>query len=131
MSSGQREEENKKTPVASLHPGTMASVKIFGSPTSTDMARVLTCLFEKELHFQLIRVDAFHIKEQQFEKLKIQVQSSSSSSSTTTTTAAAAININLCICFPPYRSSAYSGWRYSPTDKELLLSTGTSLSLVR
>ena len=34
-------------------------VKVFGSPTSPDVARVMTCLFEKEIEFQLICVDSF------------------------------------------------------------------------
>ncbi|KAH7690135.1 Glutathione transferase protein [Dioscorea alata] len=37
----------------------MASVKVFGSPTSTEVARVLACLFEKDVDFQLIRIDSF------------------------------------------------------------------------
>nr|ACG25073.1 hypothetical protein [Zea mays] len=34
-------------------------VKVFGSPTSAEVARVLACLFEKDVEFQLIRVDSF------------------------------------------------------------------------
>lgn len=34
-------------------------MKVFGQPASTDVARVLTCLFEKNLQFQLIRTDMF------------------------------------------------------------------------
>ncbi|KMZ75929.1 Glutathione S-transferase Phi class [Zostera marina] len=37
----------------------MASINVFGSPTSTEVARVLACLFEKNVEFQLIRVDGF------------------------------------------------------------------------
>ncbi|KAF3321147.1 glutathione S-transferase F8 [Carex littledalei] len=37
----------------------MVGLKVFGQPASTDVARVLTCLFEKDLEFQLIRVDRF------------------------------------------------------------------------
>ncbi|XP_008780593.2 glutathione S-transferase F10-like [Phoenix dactylifera] len=37
----------------------MVALKVFGQPTSTDVARVLTCLFEKNLDFQLIRTDKF------------------------------------------------------------------------
>ena len=37
----------------------MPAVKVFGSPTSTEVARVLACLFEKDVEFQLIRVDSF------------------------------------------------------------------------
>ena len=62
----------------------MASVKIFGSPTSTDMARVLACVFEKDVHFQLVRVDAFHVKEHHFEKLKIQVIRQTTTDTTST-----------------------------------------------
>ncbi|GJM91360.1 hypothetical protein PR202_ga07723 [Eleusine coracana subsp. coracana] len=34
-------------------------VKVFGSPESPGVARVVTCLFEKDVEFQLIRVDSF------------------------------------------------------------------------
>ncbi|WVZ57522.1 hypothetical protein U9M48_007899 [Paspalum notatum var. saurae] len=34
-------------------------VKVFGSPTSPEVARAMTCLFEKEIEFQLICVDSF------------------------------------------------------------------------
>ncbi|TVU31838.1 hypothetical protein EJB05_23540 [Eragrostis curvula] len=34
-------------------------VKVFGSPASAEVARVMTCLFEKDVEFQLIRVDSF------------------------------------------------------------------------
>uniref|UniRef100_A0A0A9F7X8 glutathione transferase n=1 Tax=Arundo donax TaxID=35708 RepID=A0A0A9F7X8_ARUDO len=34
-------------------------VKVFGSPSSAEVARVLACLFEKDVEFQLIRVDSF------------------------------------------------------------------------
>ncbi|XP_008791960.1 glutathione S-transferase F9-like [Phoenix dactylifera] len=37
----------------------MVALKVFGQPASTDVARVLTCLFEKNLEFQLIRIDTF------------------------------------------------------------------------
>lgn len=37
----------------------MASLKVFGLPASTDVSRVLTCLFEKEVEFQLIRTDTY------------------------------------------------------------------------
>ncbi|KAG1362710.1 glutathione S-transferase F11 [Cocos nucifera] len=37
----------------------MVALKVFGQPASTDVARVLTCLFEKNLDFQLIRTDTF------------------------------------------------------------------------
>ncbi|ONK55921.1 uncharacterized protein A4U43_C10F2320 [Asparagus officinalis] len=35
------------------------SIKVFGLPASTDVSRVLTCLFEKEVEFQLIRIDTY------------------------------------------------------------------------
>ncbi|URD98272.1 glutathione s-transferase [Musa troglodytarum] len=34
-------------------------LKVFGQPAATDVARVLTCLFEKDLHFQIVRIDSF------------------------------------------------------------------------
>ncbi|KAJ0967908.1 hypothetical protein J5N97_024825 [Dioscorea zingiberensis] len=37
----------------------MAGIKVFGLPASTDVARVLTCLFEKDVEFQLIRTDTY------------------------------------------------------------------------
>ncbi|XP_052148932.1 glutathione S-transferase F11-like [Oryza glaberrima] len=36
-----------------------AGLQVFGQPASTDVARVLTCLFEKNLEFELIRIDTF------------------------------------------------------------------------
>ena len=51
----------------------MASVKVFGSPTSAEVARVLTCLFEKEIEFQLIRVDTYKGQKRLPEYLKLQV----------------------------------------------------------
>uniref|UniRef100_A0ACD5TIG5 Uncharacterized protein n=1 Tax=Avena sativa TaxID=4498 RepID=A0ACD5TIG5_AVESA len=33
-------------------------LQVFGQPASTDVARVLACLFERNLHFQLVRTDA-------------------------------------------------------------------------
>ncbi|KAK1295975.1 hypothetical protein QJS10_CPB15g00333 [Acorus calamus] len=38
----------------------MASINVFGSPTSTEVSRVLACLFEKEAEFQLIRIDLYN-----------------------------------------------------------------------
>ncbi|KAL6660257.1 hypothetical protein ACP70R_002379 [Stipagrostis hirtigluma subsp. patula] len=37
----------------------MAGLQVFGQPASTDVARVLACLFEKNLEFELIRTDTF------------------------------------------------------------------------
>lgn len=50
----------------------MASVKVFGSPEATEVARVLTCLLEKEVDFQLIRMDTYkgEHKVPEFIKLK-------------------------------------------------------------
>ncbi|KAK1325379.1 hypothetical protein QJS10_CPA01g00319 [Acorus calamus] len=38
----------------------MASIKVFGSPTSTEVSRVLACLFEKDIDFQLIHIDTYN-----------------------------------------------------------------------
>ena len=51
----------------------MVSVKVFGLPTSTDVARVLTCLFEKEVEFQLIRTDTYNGDHNVPEFLRLQV----------------------------------------------------------
>ncbi|KAK1653277.1 hypothetical protein QYE76_071082 [Lolium multiflorum] len=48
------------------------SVKVFGSPTSAEVARVLMCLFEKDVEFQLIRVDAYHGAKRMPQYLKLQ-----------------------------------------------------------
>ncbi|KAJ1693688.1 hypothetical protein LUZ63_010386 [Rhynchospora breviuscula] len=37
----------------------MVGLKVFGQPASTEVSRVLTCLIEKNLEFQLIRIDSF------------------------------------------------------------------------
>lgn len=50
-------------------PGT---VKVFGSPTSSEVARVLACLFEKDVEFQLIRVDSFRGPNRMPQYLKLQ-----------------------------------------------------------
>ncbi|KAK1295978.1 Glutathione S-transferase F11 [Acorus calamus] len=49
-----------------------ASVKVYGSPSSAEVSRVLACLFEKDIEFQLIRVDLYkgHIKMPEFLKLQ-------------------------------------------------------------
>ncbi|KAG8073353.1 hypothetical protein GUJ93_ZPchr0006g40652 [Zizania palustris] len=36
-----------------------ACLQVFGQPASTDVARVLACLFEKNLEFELVRIDTF------------------------------------------------------------------------
>lgn len=48
-------------------------VKVFGSPTSTEVARVLTCLFEKDVEFQLVRVDSFRGTKRLPQYLKLQL----------------------------------------------------------
>ncbi|KAM0858807.1 hypothetical protein ACQ4PT_047605 [Festuca glaucescens] len=48
------------------------SVKVFGSPMSAEVARVLMCLFEKDVEFQLIRVDAYHGAKRMPQYLKLQ-----------------------------------------------------------
>jgi glutathione S-transferase len=48
-------------------------VKVFGSPTSAEVARVLACLFEKDVEFQLIRVDSFRGTKRLPQYLKLQV----------------------------------------------------------
>nr|ANH58195.1 glutathione S-transferase [Dracaena cambodiana] len=50
----------------------MASVKVFGSPTSAEVARVLACLFEKDVEFQLIRIENFKGPQRKPEYLKLQ-----------------------------------------------------------
>lgn len=50
----------------------MASVQVFGSPASTEVARVLACLFEKEVEFQLIRTDTYRGKQRRPDYLKLQ-----------------------------------------------------------
>uniref|UniRef100_A0A0D9VP85 glutathione transferase n=1 Tax=Leersia perrieri TaxID=77586 RepID=A0A0D9VP85_9ORYZ len=49
-----------------------ASVKVFGSPTSAEVARVLMCLFEKDVEFQLVRVDAYRGPQRMPQYLKLQ-----------------------------------------------------------
>lgn len=51
----------------------MGSLKVFGLPASTDVSRVLTCLFEKEVGFQLIRIDTYNKDHKVPEFLKLQV----------------------------------------------------------
>ncbi|XP_006662020.1 glutathione S-transferase F11-like [Oryza brachyantha] len=48
------------------------AVKVFGSPTSAEVARVLACLFEKDVEFQLIRVDSFRGAKRMPQYLKLQ-----------------------------------------------------------
>lgn len=51
----------------------MVALKVFGQPASTEVARVLTCLFEKDLEFQLIRIDSFKREHRIPEFLQLQV----------------------------------------------------------
>ncbi|OAY66569.1 Glutathione S-transferase F8, chloroplastic [Ananas comosus] len=46
--------------------------EVFGSPTSTEVARVLMCLFEKDVEFQLIRVDTYKGQKRMPDYLKLQ-----------------------------------------------------------
>ena len=50
-----------------------AGLQVFGQPASTDVARVLTCLFEKKLEFELVRIDTFktHHKLPEFIRLRV------------------------------------------------------------
>ncbi|CAA6656040.1 unnamed protein product [Spirodela intermedia] len=57
----------------------MASVTVLGSPACTDVARVLACLFENEVGFQLVRLDNFKGERKLPEFLKLQVIRSFSS----------------------------------------------------
>ncbi|XP_072957174.1 glutathione S-transferase F11-like [Typha angustifolia] len=50
----------------------MVCLKVFGQPASTDVARVLTCLFEKNKEFQLVRTDTFKGDHKVPEFLKLQ-----------------------------------------------------------
>ena len=56
-----------------------ASIKVFGLPSSTDVARVLACLFEKDVEFQFIRSDTYKKDHKAPEFLKLQVSKSLSS----------------------------------------------------
>lgn len=50
-----------------------AGLQVFGQPASTDVARVLTCLFEKNLEFELIRTDTFKKSHKLPEFIKLRV----------------------------------------------------------
>ena len=45
---------------------------MFGLPASTDVARVLACLFEKDVEFQLVRIDTYKGEHKVPEFLKLQ-----------------------------------------------------------
>jgi glutathione S-transferase len=49
-------------------------LQVFGQPASTDVARVLTCLFEKDLEFELIRIDTFKKEHKLPEFIKLRVR---------------------------------------------------------
>lgn len=51
----------------------MAGLQVFGQPASTDVARVLTCLFEKNLEFELVRTDTFKKSHKLPEFIKLRV----------------------------------------------------------
>jgi glutathione S-transferase len=51
-----------------------AGLQVFGQPTSTDVARVLTCLFEKDLEFELVRIDTFKKERKLPEFIKLRVR---------------------------------------------------------
>lgn len=48
---------------------------MFGLPASTDVARVLACLFEKDVEFQLVRIDTYKGNQKVPEFLKLQAHS--------------------------------------------------------
>lgn len=50
----------------------MAGLQVFGQPASTDVARVLTCLFEKNRKFELVRADKFNGQPNVPEFIKLQ-----------------------------------------------------------
>lgn len=50
-----------------------AGLQVFGQPASTDVARVLTCLFEKNLEFELVRIDTFKKQHTLPEFIKLRV----------------------------------------------------------
>jgi len=50
-----------------------AGLQVFGQPASTDVARVLTCLFEKNLEFELVRTDTFKKSHKLPEFIKLRV----------------------------------------------------------
>ncbi|KAJ8512332.1 hypothetical protein OPV22_002766 [Ensete ventricosum] len=50
----------------------MTMLKVFGQPIATDVARVLTCLFEKDLQFQIVRIDSFKGEHRVPEFLRLQ-----------------------------------------------------------
>ena len=51
----------------------MAGVTVYGPPLSTAVSRVLACLFEKDVEFQLVPVDMAKGQHKSPDFLKIQV----------------------------------------------------------
>jgi glutathione S-transferase len=50
-----------------------AMLQVFGQPASTDVARVMACLLERQLDFELVRTDTFkrgHNKLPEFVKMR-------------------------------------------------------------
>ncbi|RWW45734.1 hypothetical protein BHE74_00048421, partial [Ensete ventricosum] len=58
----------------------MTMLKVFGQPIATDVARVLTCLFEKDLQFQIVRIDSFKGEHRVPEFLRLQASHQTSAS---------------------------------------------------
>ncbi|RWV81055.1 hypothetical protein GW17_00057565, partial [Ensete ventricosum] len=58
----------------------MTMLKVFGQPVATDVARVLTCLFEKDLQFQIVRIDSFKGEHRVPEFLRLQASHQTSAS---------------------------------------------------
>lgn len=60
----------------------MTMLKVFGQPAATDVARVLTCLFEKDLQFQIVRIDSFKGEHKVPEFLRLQASHQTAASFT-------------------------------------------------
>jgi hypothetical protein len=48
-------------------------LQVFGQPASSDVARVVTCLFEKNLEFELVRIDTFKTYHKLHEFVRLRV----------------------------------------------------------
>nr|CAB3495362.1 unnamed protein product [Digitaria exilis] len=66
------EEEAPNAPTSIHRRSEKMPAKVFGSPASSEVARVMTCLFEKDVEFQLIRVDSFRGPKRMPQYLKLQ-----------------------------------------------------------
>lgn len=44
-------------------------LQVFGQPAATDVARVMACLFERKLEFELVRTDTFKQAHNKFPRL--------------------------------------------------------------